>query len=522
MPGPERFNSESVDDLFARFGPNYRILVTAAGMTASFVMVISSTIVNVAIPDVMGAFGIGQDQAQLMATAFNVAMVTSQLLNAWVVAVFGQRYGFTITLIVFAVGSFIGGFADDYGMIVFGRVLQGAAAGCVQPLIMVTIFQVFPAERRGFAMGIYGMGLTLAVGLGPVLGGIAIELLDWRYIFLAPVPLVFLALGMGMIFMPSVRKPGGQAFDWIGYGFLNIALFCCMTALTDGQREGWVSDYTSLYFVVALVCGVAFVLWQARGGETLIDVSLFRNRNFALCAIIAFMFGVGNFGTAYAVPVFGQLVQGQTALDAGNMMLPAALLVFIALPFTGRLADVISPRIGIMAGLLLFTLGTLPMAGADSNTPYLHLVLYAMVARGGMSFTMPFIMSTALRTLTPEQLNAGGGTVNFCRQLGGSIGLNAWVVFLEVRTHYHSDILAATQSADNASSREMLSGVGRIFGEAGVPASVQEPGALHYLGQVVHAQANAIGFQDGFLVLAISFLFAMIPAWLLGKSRRNG
>ena len=512
---------ESVDDLFRRYGDSYRVLVTAAGMTASFVMVISSTIVNVAIPDVMGAFGIGQDQAQLMATAFNVAMVTSQLLNAWVVAVFGQRYGFCGTLLVFTIGSFIGGFAEDYGMIVFGRVLQGAAAGCIQPLIMVTIFQVFPADRRGFAMGVYGMGLTLAVGLGPVLGGVAIELLDWRYIFLAPIPLVFLALGLGFIFMPSVRKEGGQAFDWAGYALINIALFCCMTALTDGQREGWVSNYTTVYSLIALVCGIGFVLWQAHGGETLIDVSLFRNRNFALCAIIAFTFGMGNFGTAYAVPVFGQLVQGQTALDAGNMMLPAALIVVLALPFTGRLADVISPRVGIMAGLALFCLGTLPMAGADANTPYLHLVLFAVVARGGMSFTMPFIMSTALRTLRPEQLNAGGGTINFCRQLGGSLGLNAWVVFLEVRTHYHSDILAATQSADNTSSREMLSDIGRILGEAGVPSSIHEPGALHYLGQVVHAQANTIGFQDGFLILAISFLFAMIPAWLLGRSRRD-
>ena len=326
---------ESVDDLFRRYGDSYRVLVTAAGMTASFVMVISSTIVNVAIPDVMGAFGIGQDQAQLMATAFNVAMVTSQLLNAWVVAVFGQRYGFCGTLLVFTIGSFIGGFAEDYGMIVFGRVLQGAAAGCIQPLIMVTIFQVFPADRRGFAMGVYGMGLTLAVGLGPVLGGVAIELLDWRYIFLAPIPLVFLALGLGFIFMPSVRKEGGQAFDWAGYALINIALFCCMTALTDGQREGWVSNYTTVYSLIALACGIGFVLWQARGGETLIDVSLFRNRNFALCAIIAFTFGMGNFGTAYAVPVFGQLVQGQTALDAGNMMLPAALIVVLALPIHG-------------------------------------------------------------------------------------------------------------------------------------------------------------------------------------------
>ena len=514
--------TESVDDLFGRYGPRYRTWVTAVGMIASFTMVISSTIVNVAVPDVMGAFGIGQDQAQLMATAFNVAMTTSQLLNAWVVAVIGQRMGFCITLILFTAGSFIGGFAEDFSMIVLGRVLQGAAAGCIQPLIMVTIFQVFPADRRGFAMGIYGMGLTLAVGLGPPLGGIAIELLDWRYIFLAPLPLVFLAFGMGIFFMPSVRKEGGQRFDWTGYVLLTVALFCIMTGLTDGQRMGWVSDYTSGLFAVAVLSGGAFLYSQLRGGETLIDVSLFRNRQFALASIIAFTFGMGNFGTGYAIPVFTQLVQGVTALDAGLVILPAALVVMLALPFTGRLADTISPRIGIIAGLLLFTIGTLPMADADANTPFLYVILFAVIGRGGMSFTMPFIMSTALRTLKPEQLNSGGGTVNFCRQLGGSLGLNAWVVFVDMRTHYHSDSLAATQSADNASSRELLAGVGRILNESGVPQSAHESGALHYLGQVVHAQANAIGFQDGFLVLAISFLFAMIPAWMLGRRNSGG
>ena len=178
--------TDSVDELFARFGPSYRMYVTVTGMMASFVMVVSGTIVNVAVPDVMGAFGIGLDQAQLMATAFNIAMTTSQLLNAWVIAVFGQRIGFTVTLIIFSIGSIICGFAEDYSFVVFGRTMQGFAAGVIQPLVMVTIFQVFPSDRRGAAMGLYGMSLSLAVAAGPAFGGIAIDIFDWRYIFFAP------------------------------------------------------------------------------------------------------------------------------------------------------------------------------------------------------------------------------------------------------------------------------------------------------------------------------------------------
>jgi DHA2 family multidrug resistance protein len=202
--------TETVDDLFARYGKQYRVLVTASGMTASFVMVLSGTIVNVAVPDVMGAYGVGQEQAQLLATSFNVAMTTCQLLNAWVVAVFGQRYGYTATLILFTVGSIFAGLADSFGMLIAGRVMQGMATGIIQPLIMVTVFQVFPQERRGFAMGIYSMGLVLAVAMGPPVGGIALEMLSWQYIFWLPLPLLLISLPFGMVFLPSVRKPGGQ------------------------------------------------------------------------------------------------------------------------------------------------------------------------------------------------------------------------------------------------------------------------------------------------------------------------
>jgi DHA2 family multidrug resistance protein len=205
--------TESVDNLFDRFGPSYQLFVTVTGMAASFVMVVSGGIVNVAVPDVMGTFGIGLDQAQLMATAFNVAMTTSQLLNAWVIAVFGQRIGFSATLIIFTIGSLICGFADDYSFVVLGRTMQGFSAGVIQPLVMVTIFQVFPSDRRGAAMGLYGMALSLAVAIGPAFGGIAIEALNWRAIFFVPLPLVFIAFGAGFVFMPSYRDAKEQPFN---------------------------------------------------------------------------------------------------------------------------------------------------------------------------------------------------------------------------------------------------------------------------------------------------------------------
>jgi len=513
--------TESVDTLFARFGPSYQMFVTVTGMAASFVMVVSGGIVNVAVPDVMGTYGIGLDQAQLMTTSFNVAMTTSQLLNAWVIAVFGQRIGFSVTLVIFTIGSLICGFADDFSFVVFGRTLQGFSAGVIQPLVMVTIFQVFPSDRRGSAMGLYGMALSLAVAIGPAFGGIAIEALNWRAIFFVPLPLVFIAFGAGIVFMPSNRDAKEQPFDWTGYGLIIVTLYCVITGLTDGQRDGWVSNTIVSYFVIAAVAGIAFLRSQMRRGATLVDLNLFKNREYTSIIIITLIFGIGNFGTGYAVPVFGQLVQGMTPFAAGLVIMPAALAVAIALPFTGRLADTISPRVGIIVGLALFASGSALMIDADVNTPFFDIMLYYMISRFGMAFTMPFLMSTALRSLSPEQLNAGAGMVNFCRQLGGSLGTNAWVVFVQMRTQFHSDALTATQDSSNTASRELLEGVGQVLREAGVAETVTEPGALYFLGQMIEAQALTLGFQDGFLIFVLVFMLAMIPAWMLGPGKRN-
>ena len=146
--------AETVEDLTARYGNYYPLLLTVAGMTAAFTMVLTGTIVNVAVPDVMGAFGVGQDQAQLLSTAYVATMTASQLLNAWFVQTFGQRLAFCAILIVFGIGGLICALAPTLDLIIFGRVVQGFASGVIQPLVMVTLFQLFPKERRGVAMGI--------------------------------------------------------------------------------------------------------------------------------------------------------------------------------------------------------------------------------------------------------------------------------------------------------------------------------------------------------------------------------
>jgi len=515
-------STDSIDELFARYGTAYRWLAASTGLLAFFTMAFSSTIVNVAVPDVMGAFGIGQDKAQFLATAFFATMVSSQLLSRWITERLGQRLAFSAALLLFSFGSAVSGFGPTIDFIILGRVMQGFAAGSLQPLVMIILVQVFPPERRGLAMGLFSMGVVAALGVGPYIGGLTIDNLTWRYIFLTPMVTVVIAFTMGLLFLPSTRPAvRSQQFDWTGFVFLNAALFCLMTAIANGQREGWLSNEIVALFCVAAATGVGFVLSQFRPEAGLLDLSLFRNRQFVSAALIALFFGCGNFATMYAFPVFSQLVQDYTATLAGFLLLPGSLIAMAILPWTGWLSDHVPYHFPIIGGLIVFAISMVLMAGADVDTAVWSIGFFIFVGRLGLAFVVPSMNSAAIASLPAEKVSQGVGAINFFLLLGGACGINLLVVIMEQRTQWHSDLLASTQTAGNAATREMLAGVHGMLGETGVPAALHTPVALDYLGKVVHAQANTLGFQDGFSALAIVFLLAIVPATVLAWIRRG-
>ncbi len=301
--------SRSSEALFARYGPFYRLFVTVAGLAAFFTMVFSSTMVNVAIPNVMGAFGVGQDKAQFLSTAFIATTVTSLLLNNWFIAKVGQRVAFSSSLLLFCFGSMVCGFGPTLDTIILGRVIQGFAAGIIQPMVMIVLFQVFPPEKRGTAMGLFSMGVVIALGLGPAIGGITIDFLNWRYIFFVPIPAAILSLVLGSFFIPdrAQSEPAGP-FDFVGYAFMCAAVFCLMTVIGNGQRDGWTSNGILTLIFLLIVSFAGFILSQRRPEGNLLDLSLFQNARFSTAVAVSFLFGFGSFATVYIFPVFGQIV----------------------------------------------------------------------------------------------------------------------------------------------------------------------------------------------------------------------
>lgn len=509
----------SIDDLFARYGPAYRGLATVTAMLSAASVVLSTTIANVAIPGVMGAFGIGQIEAQWISTAFLAAMTATMLLADWVDRAFGLRAGMIGALAIFAAGSVIGATAPNELVLTLARVVQGAATGVVQPLALVVMFRVYPPERRGAAMGIFGVGVVLAPAIGPWIGGLLVDAFDWRYVFYLGVPFACIALVLARLFLPTRSDAGPlPRFDWIGMLLLCLFLGCALNGLTDAQRRGWSSDEILLQFAAAALAAMGFILRERVAPRPLLDLRLFAILPFAAASVVSFVLGAGLFGSIYLLPLFVQTIQGLSATDAGLMLMPAGFALCFVFPIMGRLADRVAPGIPVGLGLAIFALSTWLTADIDIDASFWALAWLTALSRLGLGMIFPALTAGSLRVLPRDLIAQGSGAVNFVRQLGGAFGVNLLAVFLERRTALHADALTATQAFDNAATGEYLARVVQALRGIVLPDFQQVPAAIAFLGQAVIGQATTLAFRDGFLAVTAIFVAALLPNWILHRA----
>jgi MFS transporter, DHA2 family, multidrug resistance protein len=510
--------SETTEVLAARYGARYRWLATLTVMLGTISAVLTTTTVNVAIPDIMGTYGIGQDRAQWLSTGALAAMTIGMLLNAWMIGRYGQRKTFVGALIVFIGALLVAGMAPNEHVLIACRVVQGAIAGILQPLSMYTLFRVFPPHQRGTAMGFFGMSVILGPALGPAVGGLMIEYFNWRYIFYVAVPVASLGVLLGSLFMPEREDTRANVqFDWTGFILLTTALACLLTALSNGQREGWYSDYILVLFAITAVSLLTFLVWELHTPQPLVELRVLANAQFTCAAVVACLFGVGLFGSTYLVPLFVQTVQGYTPLAAGLLLMPAGLMLGLFMPFAGYLSDRLPARGLVISGLVCFVVSSWMLADVDVNTAFWTVAGAVVLSRIGLALIKPSLNVNALRALQPELLSQGAGMINFSRQLGGAFGVNLLSVMLDRRTFFHGDALTNLQTSANSATAELLRSMQALLAQAGVSPDQQMAGALHFLGRVIYAQGYTMAFRDSFIITAVVFALGLIPAWIMGR-----
>ncbi|MGZ5229122.1 MAG: DHA2 family efflux MFS transporter permease subunit [Burkholderiales bacterium] len=507
--------------LFARYGPRYRIYVTVVALLGTISAIVTTTTVNVALPDIMGSFGIGQDRAQWISTGNLAGTTVGQLLSAWLIDSFGQRKTFVGGLCIFVVALLVAALSPNEVMLTFARVVQGLMAGVLQSLTMFTLFSVFPPEKRGMAMGFFSISVILGPAVGPTLGGILIEHFNWRSVFYMAVPFSVAGVLFGSLFMQEREETGRRAqFDWLGFVLLCLTMSSLLTGLSNGQRDGWESDFILEMLVTAAAAGIAFIVWELRVPQPLVNLRVLTVGPFAAAACVACVFGIGQFGTTFLIPLFVQTVQGLTPLDAGLLLMPGALLLGLFTPLGGYLCDRLPARGLLIIGLSGFAASTYWMRDVYVNTSYFGMLMCVVVSRLGQALINPTLNATAMRSLQTTLLRQGAGMINFFRQLGGAFGVNLLSVSLDRRTFFYSDIFTSMETAGNGTTSELLEKMQRLLAQAGASSDVQSAGALDFLGRMVYAQAYTLAFRDCFLIVTVVFMLALIPAWLMGRKKR--
>lgn len=426
----------TLEQLRARYGARHKWLVLLTVMIGTMASILASTIVNVAVPDLSRHFALGQERAQWVSAGFMQAMTLSMLTTPWFLLRFGLRRTYTGAVLLLLAGGIVGGFSVNYPMLISMRVVEGLAAGILQPIPAIVVFRAFDSSERGKALGIFGFGVVLAPAIGPSIGGFLVEVFGWRSIFFVVVPfcLIVLAMTRRLLAVNSPLMGDAEPLDWKGL----LLAATCIISLLNGlvQLHHGVLEASGM-LAIGAVAFVSFIRYQLRTEHPLMNMKLFRYRQFGMGGLVAFIYGAGLFGSTYLVPVYMQMALHYKPSEAGLILLPAGIVLALTIIVAGKLSDRFEPNVLVSIGLGLLALSFALTATESAASSYVLLMAWAIVGRIGLGFVLPSLSLGAMRGVDASLIAQGSSTINFLRQLGGAIGVSLVGIVLEWRLAAH-------------------------------------------------------------------------------------
>ncbi|MGD1029515.1 MAG: DHA2 family efflux MFS transporter permease subunit [Opitutaceae bacterium] len=488
-------------------------------MLGTFMAVLDSSIVNVALPHMMSTFGVDREQIEWVATGFMMTSAVVMPLVGWLTNRINYKVLYLGSLLLFTLASGACALAWSYESLIVARVLQALGGGAIQPIGMAIVAELFEPHERGKALGIWGMGIMAGPAIGPTLGGYLTDAYSWRTIFSVNLPVGVLTLLAGMIVMRPLRAQSTKrSFDLFGYVFLSMALVASLTALSNGQIKGWHSDYIHVCEAITVVGLVMFIAVELTVEHPLLDLRLFIIRNYMLSILLAIFRAVGLFGSVFLFPIFLQNMMGYTPVQAGLWMLPNALAVGLMMPLAGRLADRYRPSVLAGTGCVLVGASLLIFGRMDPLSQWPMLVLPQIGRGAGLALMMAPLMTAALNAVPSVEVPMASSFLNVFQNVGGSLGIALLNTFVTNSIQIHAVRLgeAFPVESQRFGVRLGLRAMGVVFHhEAGLVANPQNK-ILFAASEGITRRAAVLGFENGF-VLAGLILLAGIPLCLLLK-----
>jgi DHA2 family multidrug resistance protein len=498
---------------------------------ATFMVVLDTSIANVALQHIAGGLAASYDESTWVITSFLVANAVVVPISGWLADVIGRKRYYMISVALFTLASGLCGLAPNLAFLVVARVLQGIGGGGLAPVEQSMMVDTFPPAKRGAAFAAYGVVVIVGPILGPTLGGWITDNLSWHWVFLINLPVGLLSLFLVTIFVeepPTLRKERrkllskGLRIDWQGFVLLALFLGCLEVTLDRGQRDDWFSS--SMITTFAIVGGVAlvsFIPWELTRRHPIVHIRLFGQRNFMIANIFMLLMGVIIFGTTQFIPQLLQEVLGYTATNAGLALTMGGLATLVVMPLTGFLSGRVDPRylIGfalLTQGFALWNMGTL-----DTQMSFDDAAMARLVQSVGLPFLFIPITTAAYVGLDPRFNNQASALMNAARNLGGTFGISLVQTMLARESQIHQARYVETLNPLNPNYANALNQTIHALMGQGMSQVDAARGAVAQLYRTLGQQASMLAYIDVFHTLMF-LVFAAAPLVLLMRKSGKG
>jgi EmrB/QacA subfamily drug resistance transporter len=403
---------------------NRRWLTLAAVAFGLFMIMLDNTVVNVALPSIRQDLGIGISELEWIVNAYALTFGVLILSGGKLADMYGRRRIFIVGLVIFTFASLACGLASSAGILIAARIVQGVGAALMNPATLSIITATFPPRQRGMAIGIWAGVSALALAIGPLVGGLLTEQINWNWIFFINVPIGVLAVLAARLFINESRDTSHeQRLDLPGLTASGIGLFALTYGLIQTNHYAWTSPLVLSMLAVAALSFVAFVLLELHQRIPMLDLSLFRNANFAGATIVMLLVGLAMFGVFFFNSLFIQNILGFSAVQTGATFLPMTVLIVLVAPAAGRLTDRFGARWLMGLGMTLVALSLLLFGRLGADATFWSILPGLLVGGLGMAITMAPTTATAMASVPVDNAGVGSAVINSVRQIGGSVGI---------------------------------------------------------------------------------------------------
>jgi MFS transporter, DHA2 family, multidrug resistance protein len=490
-----------------------RAAITICVILATIMQALDTTIANIALPYIQGSVSASQDQINWVLTSYIVAAAIMTPPTGFLAGRFGRKRLFLVSVAGFTVASMLCGMAQSLVQIVLFRILQGMFGAALVPLSQSVLLDVYPKERQGFAMAMWGIAVMVGPVLGPVLGGWLTENYTWRWVFYINLPIGALTF-LGIItFLPETEQKTGAKLDWFGFGTLSLAIGALQVLLDRGEQLDWFGSGEIL--IEAIVAAAAFYLFLVHtftSDAPFVSPALFRDRNFAAGTLFIFIVGVTYLASLALLTPYLQNLMNYPIVTAGLVMGPRGIGTMGAMLIVGRLVGRVDTRFLLAVGLGLTAWSFYEMTGWTPDVSQTTIIVNGVIQGAGLGFLFVPLSTVTLGTLPPEQRTEGAGLYNLSRNIGSSVGISVVTSLLTQNTQAnHADIVQHVTAVNRVFESPTIAQFWNPFADAGRAA----------LDAMITRQAEIIAYIDDFKLLMIATL-VVIPLLIVFKKPAGG